>query len=217
MFDAQRVIVNIGQQVQSKLAVECTGHDWYHVMRVHRLAKYIAEAEGANLLVVELAALLHDIADWKFYGDEDAGPQQARTLLEIAEVNSTVVEEVCFIIKHMTFKGASVRQVALSLEGQVVQDADRLDALGAIGIARAFAYGGCKGNMIYDPHINPEQHTSFEQYKAGGVTTINHFYEKLLLLKDRMNTATGKQLSMKRHAYMEEFLNQFYTEWNGEI
>ena len=138
-------------------------------------------------------------------------------LLELVGVDDTIVKEICFIIKHISFKGAAVRQSALNLEGQIVQDADRLDALGAIGIARAFAYGGYKGHMIYDPHIKPVYHTSFEHYKGGSVTTINHFYEKLLLLKDRMNTVTGNRLAVHRHTFMEQFLKQFYDDWNGGI
>lgn len=170
--------------------------------------------EGADLLVVELAALLHDIADWKFAGgDETAGPRAAREWLERLGVPTDVTNHVCAIIAQMSFKGAGVQSTMPTIEGKVVQDADRLDALGAIGIARAFAYGGHRGSPIHDPDLKPVLHTSFEHYKAGRGSTINHFHEKLLLLKDRMNTATGRRLARERHEFMVEFLQRFEREW----
>lgn len=200
--------------VREMLPIDATGHDWHHVFRVRRNALAIAQAEGADPLVVELAALLHDIADHKFHGgDETAGPRTAEQWLASLDVPRALIEQVCEIIARLSFKGAAVAQEPLSLEGQVVQDADRLDALGAIGIARAFAYGGCKGRPLYDPEVPPEQHTSFEAYKKGAGPTLNHFYEKLLLLKDRFNTAAGRRLAQERHAFLVEYLRRFLEEW----
>jgi uncharacterized protein len=201
--------------VREKLPIDATGHDWHHVFRVRRNALAIATTENVDLLVVELAALLHDIADHKFHGgDETAGPRTARRWLEsLGGVPEQIIDQVCQIIARLSFKGAAVAQEPLSLEGQVVQDADRLDALGAIGIARAFAYGGSKGRPLHDPDVPPEQHSSFEAYKKGAGPTLNHFYEKLLLLKDRFNTAAGRRLAEERHAYLVEFLRRFLAEW----
>jgi uncharacterized protein len=202
------------EYVREKLPVDATGHDWHHVFRVRRNALAIGKAEGADLLIVELAALLHDIADYKFHGgDEKAGPEVARQWLAGLNVPADIVEHICQIISRLSFKGAAVTQEPLSLEGQVVQDADRLDALGAIGIARAFAYGGFKGQPLYDPEVPPEMHTSFAAYKKSGGTSLNHFYEKLLLLKDRFNTAAGRRLAEERHAFLEEFVRRFLEEW----
>jgi uncharacterized protein len=200
--------------VRERLPIDATGHDWQHVFRVRRNALAIANVEGADATVVELAALLHDIADHKFHGgDEHAGSRTAREWLEQLEVPRDVIEHVCQIIERLSFKGAAVEQEPLSLEGQVVQDADRLDALGAIGIARAFAYGGYKHRAMHDPAVSPEQHATFEAYKKGTGPTLNHFYEKLLLLKDRFNTAAGRRLAEERHAFLEEFLRRFLEEW----
>ena len=203
--------------VKEKLAGEGSGHDWWHVYRVWQNALHIAQQEEVDLFVVQLAALLHDIADHKFHdGDDTIGPKVARAWLEQFNVEEDVIEHVCQIIKDVSFKGAKVETPMHSPEGQVVQDADRLDAIGAIGIARTFAYGGHKGHLLYDPAISPEAHTSFETYKQSTAPTINHFYEKLLLLKDRMNTATGRALAEQRHQVMEDFLAQFFAEWNGQ-
>jgi uncharacterized protein len=202
--------------VKETLATDATGHDWHHVFRVRRNALEIGRAEGADLRVVELAALLHDIADHKFHGgDETAGPRVARQWLEQLAAPAELIDHVCQIIARLSFKGAGVKQEPLSLEGQVVQDADRLDALGAIGIARAFAYGGNKGRPLYDPEVPPTLHASFEAYKKSTAPTLNHFYEKLLLLKDRMNTAAGRRLAEDRHAFLNEFLRRFHAEWEG--
>jgi uncharacterized protein len=215
MFSS-RLIDRTADHVKARLSGDGTGHDWWHVHRVWKMAKRIGKAEGADLLVVELAALLHDIADWKAHdGDSEVGPKIARDWLGSLGVEPIVIEHVCQIIADISFKGASVKQPVLSLEGKVVQDADRLDALGAIGIARAFAYGGAKGRLIYDPAIKPMEHKTAEAYLQGGGTTINHFYEKLLLLKDRMNTATGRAIAEERHRFMEEFLRRFFDEWEG--
>ena len=203
--------------VKASLSGEGSGHDWWHTCRVWKTAQRIGRAEGVDLLVVELAALLHDIADWKAHdGDLTVGPEAARKWLLRLGVDRSVVEDVCRIISDISFKGARVEQPVLSLEGQVVQDADRLDAIGAIGIARAFAYGGAKGRLIHDPDVKPQQHQTAEAYLKSGGTTINHFHEKLLLLRDRMNTPTGRAVAEKRHQFMEDYLKRFDEEWEGE-
>ena len=203
--------------VKESLSGEGSGHDWWHIYRVRQNALAIAQHEAVDAFVVQLAALLHDIADHKFHdGDETVGPRVARAWLEQLNVEPAVIDHVCRIIADISFKGAGVDTPMHSLEGQVVQDADRLDAIGAIGIARAFAYGGHKNRLLYDPDISPEAHTSFDAYKNSQAPTINHFYEKLLLLKDRMNTPTARRLAESRHAFMEMYLQQFFAEWNGE-
>jgi uncharacterized protein len=205
------------EHVRGLLAGEGTGHDWHHALRVCRSALAIGREEGADLFLIELAALLHDVADWKFAGgDHEAGPRAARAWLSKLDVPQATIDHVCEIIASLSFKGAGVATPMRSLEGQCVQDADRLDALGAIGIARTFAYGGHKGQPLHDPDSRPELHATFDAYKRGGGSSVNHFYEKLLLLKDRMNTAAGKRLAAERHAYMERFLEQFLAEWAGE-
>jgi uncharacterized protein len=210
------LIDRTADHVRGVLAGEGTGHDWWHVYRVWKMAERIGRAEHADMLVVELAALLHDIADWKLHdGDSSVGPKAAKAWLDSLEVDAGVTEQVCRIIANMSFKGAGVEQSALSLEGKIVQDADRLDAIGAIGIARTFAYGGAKGRAIYDPAVKPVEHHTAEAYLKTDGHTINHFYEKLLLLKDRMNTATGRQIADERHRFMEEYLRRFFEEWEG--
>lgn len=203
--------------VRDLFRAEATGHDWWHIFRVWKTACLIGEAEGADLFTVQLGALLHDVADWKFHGGDDgAGPRKAREWLESRKVPETAIAHVCTIIREVTFKGAGVPTPASSLEGMVVQDADRLDALGAMGIARAFAYGGYKGHPMHDPEMPPRLHASFEDYKKSRGTTINHFYEKLLLLKDRMHTETARRLAEERHAFMEAYLRQFFREWEAD-
>jgi uncharacterized protein len=198
------------------LAGDSSGHDWFHIERVRNTALTIAREEGADLFVVELAALLHDVADWKFAdGDHTASPRAARRWLQSLPVAPAVIDHVEDIVATLSFKGAGVATPMKTLEGRIVQDADRLDALGAIGIARTFAYGGHKGQAMHDPELQPQLHGSFEAYKSNVGTTINHFYEKLLLLKDRMNTAAGKRLAAERHAFMERYLEQFIAEWQG--
>ena len=213
---AADIIVQTETHVRKLLAGEATGHDWFHIERVRRTALAIAREERADLFVVELAALLHDVADWKFAGgDHEAGPRQARHWLESLAVPAATIDHVAEIIAGLSFKGAGVASDMRTLEGQCVQDADRLDALGAIGVARAFAYGGHKGQPIYDPALPPTPHDSFDAYKKGSGSTINHFHEKLLLLVSRMNTPTGKRLAQERHQFMERFLDQFLAEWDG--
>ena len=195
-----------------------SGHNWFHIERVWRNAKLIAASESVDLLVVELAALLHDIADAKFHGgDEQIGPDTAKAFLATLPVNNYTVDHVVNIVAHISFKGGNHKQAFYSAELAVVQDADRLDAIGAIGVARAFHYGGYKNREIYDPAIAPDLQMTKEAYKNSQAPTINHFYEKLLLLKDRMNTTTGKKLALERHRFMEQYLQQFYSEWNGEL
>ncbi|WP_340201355.1 HD domain-containing protein [Ascidiimonas sp. W6] len=203
--------------VKETLADAEGGHDWFHTQRVFNNALLIANGEKADSLIVGLGALLHDIADSKFYdGDETIGPKIARTFLESVEAEETVITHVENIIKHISFKGGNEKQEFSSKELDIVQDADRLDAIGAIGVARAFNYGGFKNRSLYNPDIKPNLHMNREEYKKSTTPTINHFYEKLLLLKDRMNTKTGKQIAQQRHQFMEEYLKQFYREWNGE-
>lgn len=193
------------------------GHDWFHTLRVFKNSLLISKNEKVNDYIVALGALLHDIADSKFHnGDEAIGPQKAREFMFKIDVDSETIEHVVSIIENISFKGGNVTKSFSSIELDVVQDADRLDALGAIGIARTFNYGGFKNRKLYDPSIAPDMHMTKEVYKASTAPTINHFYEKLLLLKDRMNTKTGMQIAQSRHKFMETFLQQFYAEWNGE-
>ena len=193
------------------------GHDWFHIERVYKNAELIANGENCDILIVQLGALLHDIADSKFHdGDETVGPKKARFFLESKNVSENTITHVVNIIENISFKGGHEAKKFSSLELDIVQDADRLDAIGAIGIARTFNYGGFKNRAIYNPEIKPNLNMSKEEYKNSDAPTINHFYEKLLLLKDKMNTKTGKEIAAQRHDFMELFLNQFYAEWNGE-
>lgn len=193
------------------------GHDWFHTQRVYKTALAIAEQEKADLQTVALAALLHDIADSKFHdGDESIGPKKAEEFLLDQKLDSAAIDAVVNIIKHMSFKNSLEENTYDSLELHVVRDADRLDAIGAIGIARAFNYGGFKNRALYDPQITPKLNMSKEEYKKSAAPTINHFYEKLLLLKDLMHTKTGRQMAAGRHEFMENFLSQFYAEWEGK-
>ncbi len=194
------------------------GHDWFHILRVFNTSQLIAKGEEVDALVVSLGALLHDIADSKFHnGDETIGPKIAQTFLTGLSVEKQVIDHVLRIIENISFKGGNEAQKFKSKELDVVQDADRLDAIGAIGIARCFNYGGFKNRALYDPDIEPNLQMTKEEYKNSTAPTINHFYEKLLLLKDRMNTQTGRKIAADRHRYMETFLQQFYKEWNGEM
>ena len=203
--------------VKAKLENAEGGHDWFHIERVFKNAVLIAKNEDCDVTVVKLSALLHDIADSKFHeGDESVGPKIARDFLESENVDEEIITHVVHIIKNISYKGGNFEKKFSSLELDVVQDADRLDAIGAIGIARAFNYGGFKNRALYDPKIAPNSRMSKEEYKKNDAPTLNHFYEKLLLLKDKMNTDTGKQIAKERHRYMEGFLAQFYAEWEGD-
>jgi len=203
--------------VKQKLENAEGGHDWFHIERVYKNALLIAKDENCNLQIVQLGALLHDIADSKFHdGDESVGPKVAKAFLESQNVSEDTIDAVINIIENISFKGGNFEKKINSIELDIVQDADRLDALGAIGIARTFNYGGFKNRTLYDPEIAPNLTMSKEEYKNSQAPTINHFYEKLLLLKDKMNTQTGKQIAQQRHRFMESFLAQFYAEWEGE-
>lgn len=192
------------------------GHDWFHIERVFKNALTINQVEKGNELTVIFAALLHDIADPKFNnGDEELGPNIAETFLKSIAVDEAIIAHVKLIIQNMSFKNSFDGNAFTSKEMQIVQDADRLDAIGAIGIARAFTYGGYKNRVLYDPEIKPEQHLTKDTYKNTTAPTINHFYEKLLLLKDMMNTQTGKEIALQRHNFMLQYLEQFYKEWEG--
>ena len=194
------------------------GHDWFHIERVYKNSLLISKNENVDVFIVQLGALLHDIADSKFHnGDETVGPKVAREFLFNINVDSKAIEHVIKIIENISFKGGNEIQKFKSPELDVVQDADRLDALGAIGIARTFNYGGFKNRALFNPDIKPNLNMSKEEYKASSAPTINHFYEKLLLLKDTMNTEAAKKIAEERHQFMETYLNQFYKEWNGTL
>jgi uncharacterized protein len=203
--------------VKQKLENAEGGHDWFHIERVYKNALLIAQGEVCDVNVVKLAALLHDIADSKFHNDDETiGPKIAREFLKNENVDEATIQHVINIIENISFKGGNTKNTFNSIELNIVQDADRLDAIGAIGIARAFNYGGFKNRALYNPEIAPKLTMSKEEYKKSQAPTLNHFYEKLLLLKDKMNTQTGKQIAQERHLFMEKFLSQFYAEWDGE-
>lgn len=203
--------------VKKTLANAEGGHDWFHIERVYKNALLIAKTEPVDTFVVALGALLHDIADSKFHnGDESIGPKMARAFLSELDIDSKVIKHVVLIIENISFKGGHEPQQFRSPELDVVQDADRLDAIGAIGIARCFNYGGFKNRALYNPDIKPNLNMTKAEYKASNAPSINHFYEKLLLLKDLMHTKTGQDIALKRHAFMEQYLDQFYSEWQGK-
>jgi uncharacterized protein len=203
--------------VRKTLGQDATGHDWYHIDRVRKNALYIWKLEnsGGNAFVIEMAALLHDIPDGKLNESEEAGLKKLQSFFDGLSLNAAVVEEIITIISSISYKGGRAIQLP-SQEAKIVQDADRLDAIGAIGIARAFAYGGKKGQALFDPSIDVRLEMTLEQYRNGKSSTINHFYEKLLKLKDGLHTDTAKQMAEKRHQFMERFLQEFYNEWNGQ-
>jgi len=208
------VIGQIAKSVEELCHNDSSGHDWWHVHRVVNLAKLIGTTEHADLLLIETAALLHDLDDWKLGNSNQEDLPIARKLLTENGASIEFIERVIAIINEISFKGAGVETKPSSIEAMVVQDADRLDAIGAIGIARTFAYGGFKNQPLHNPVLKPNLHKDFEEYKNTRTSTINHFYEKLLLLKDRLNTNTAKELAIQRHRFMEQFLEQFYAEWN---
>ncbi|MGL5068190.1 MAG: HD domain-containing protein [Sarcina sp.] len=207
------VIENTIEFIKEKFCGEGSGHDWFHIERVYKNACYIAKREEADEYIVKLTALLHDVDDWKFSDDNKTSTSTVETFLSGQGVDNVDIEKITTIIKTMSFKGGVVNSTQNSIEGMIVQDADRLDAIGAIGIARAFTYGGYKGNLMYDPKVKPQDFKTLDEVKKKN-TTINHFYEKLLKLKDLMNTKTAKALAKERHDYMENFLETFYKEWN---
>ena len=213
----KEIIQNTITFVKDELADAEGGHDWFHIERVYKNALLISKKEDVDVTVVSLGALLHDIADYKFHdGDETVGPSKARNFLQSQNLSEEKIEHVVNIIQNVSFKGGNIDQTFYSKELDVIQDADRLDAIGAIGIARTFNYGGFKNRKMYDPDIKPDLNMTPEEYKISNAPTINHFYEKLLLLKDLMNTETGRTIAEDRHLFMEKFLKQFYAEWNGE-
>ena len=213
-----KLIENTVEFVKEKLKGAEAGHDWFHIERVWKLSEKIAETENCNHEVVELAALLHDIADPKFHnGDETIALKVSREFLESQQASEDTIEQVLFIIKNISFKNRGDVPQELPVELKIVQDADRIDAIGAIGIARTFNFGGFKNNLMYDPAVEPKLNMSKEEYKKSNGTTINHFYEKLLLLKDLMNTKTAKDLATERHQLMLNFLDEFYKEWNVSL
>jgi len=217
-MNKEQIIENTKTFVKKSLENAEGGHDWFHIERVLNNALHIVREEEADEFIVALGALLHDIADYKFHnGDEQVGPRVAREFLTSQDLPPEITEHVVNIINHVSFKGGNNIQEFYSPELAIVQDADRIDAIGAIGIARTFNYGGFKGRPLYDPEIAPNLNMSKEEYKNSTAPTINHFYEKLLLLKDRMNTPTGKAIAEQRHRFMQTYLDHFYAEWSGVI
>ncbi|MCF6167691.1 HD domain-containing protein [Lutibacter sp.] len=215
-MNKQQIISNTQTFVKATLKNAEGGHDWFHILRVWNNSKLIAQHENVDLFIVELGALLHDIADSKFHnGDETIGPKIASDFLKSQQISAKIIMHIEHIISNISFKGGNFKQKFTSPELDVIQDADRLDAIGAIGVARCFNYGGFKNRVLYDPEIPPKLNQTKEEYKNSKAPTINHFYEKLLLLKEKMNTQTGKKIAEERHTYMEVFLQQFYDEWNG--
>ncbi|MFN8461837.1 MAG: HD domain-containing protein [Anaerolineales bacterium] len=214
-MNQQEIIQQTADYIKQEFSDDSSGHDWWHIYRVWQTALHICEQEKADTFIVQLASLLHDLDDWKFNDSGDETPLRAQGWLDSLSLDPSTTDAVCRIIKHISYKGAGVENKMDSLEGFIVQDADRLDAIGAIGIARAFAYGGYKNRPLYDPTSSPQLHATFEQYKNSNSDTINHFHEKLLLLKDKMNTATAKRIAEQRHEVMMKFLDQFMKEWDG--
>lgn len=198
--------------IKQQFEDDASGHDWWHIFRVRNLALKIAELEGGDLYIIEMAALLHDLDDWKLVDNDEINKTEA--WLSKMNISNEIIKLILEIIEQVSFKGAGVETKANSLEAQIVQDADRLDAIGAIGIARTFAYGGNKNRLIYHPESKPELHKNFDAYKNSSAPTVNHFYEKLLLIKDRLNTQSAIRLAQTRHEFMTDFLTQFFNEWD---
>ena len=217
-MNKRNIIKIVEAKIRKKFEADSSGHDWWHMHRVRKTALVIAKKEKADPFIIELGALLHDISDFKFNnGDHMAGIGEAKRILKSAGADKHTIDQILHIIEHSSFRGAKGKNTMESAEGKIVQDADRLDAIGAIGIARTFAYGGWKERLMYDPKGKAHLHKTFEEYKKHpGASTIHHFYEKLLLLKDRMHTMTGKKMALERHRHMEKFLDQFFAEWNGK-
>ena len=216
-MNRNKIIQEVRKYVKKKLESEPTGHDFWHSWRVWKMARKIAKREGGNLFVIELASLLHDIDDWKFSGNIKTSSIQAKKFLKKLGIDKKVIQEVCYIIDNISFKGAGIKDKMQTLEGKIVQDADRLDVVGAIGIARVFAFGGFKKREIYNPSVKPKLHKTFKEYKKSKGTSINHFYEKVFLLRDRLNTKTAKEISKERYEFLKIYLKQFFKEWRVEI
>ena len=212
----ENILLEVATYVEQKLSGEGSGHDWWHIVRVRNMAKNLALAEGGDSFICQLAALVHDLVDDKLVADEGLGLAEVRDLLTRLGVRSDQTDQVLAIIQAISYKGGSQNHLDLTLEGQIVQDADRLDAMGAIGVARTMAYSGYHGRVIHDPEVAVRQNMTLEEYRSHQGTAITHFYEKLLLLKDLMNTKTAQELAKRRHAFMEAYLEQFFAEWDGQ-
>lgn len=212
------LVARVSRSVRRLMEGEGSGHDWWHVWRVWQTAERLARTERkADRVVVSLGALLHDVGDWKFHGgDEEAAPREAAKVLRQARAGGEIVDRVAQVCREISYKGAGVADRPTSLEARIVQDADRLDAIGAVGVARAFAYGGAKGRLLYEPGVKPVLHGSFAAYKKSKSHTINHFHEKLLLLKDRLHTREARRIARERHAFLGAFLKRFHAEWSGK-
>ncbi|MDG4513683.1 HD domain-containing protein [Streptococcus suis] len=215
-MDQTQIVQNVAKYVEEKMTGEGSGHDWWHIVRVRNMAERIAEAEGGNLFICQIAALVHDLADDKLVDDEKQALEAIRQLLSHQGCSESDIEAIMDIIQNMSFKGGQAHQRALSLEGKIVQDADRLDAIGAIGIARTMAYSGNKNRVIHNPNFQVREDMTVEEYRSTHGSAITHFYEKLLKLKDLMNTEAGKNLAQGRHDFLELYLQQFYQEWDGK-
>lgn len=216
-MDETGIIQQTARFIETEFASEGSGHDWFHVDRVRRMALRIGQLEGSDPFITEMAALLHDLDDWKLTGSENPHPSRAEKWLSECGVGKESASRILKVIEEVSYKGAGIETPVRSVEAAVVQDADRLDAMGAIGIARTFAYGGYKNRLIYDPAVAPVMHNDFHAYKNSTAPTVNHFFEKLLLLKDRMNTQTAKSIAGQRHRFMETYLEQFFNEWEIKI
>lgn len=214
-MDRKTIIQKTEQFIEPAFRSEGSGHDWFHIDRVRKMAVRIGKEEACDLFIVELAALLHDLDDWKLNSSQPSSGSKVKKWLDTIGVDGEIAVHILEIIDEVSFKGAGIETLVQSKEAAVVQDADRLDAIGAIGIARTFAYGGDKNRLIYDPEIIPVMHADFQEYKNSAAPTINHFYEKLLLLKDRMNTATAIGIAVQRHQFMVDYLAQFHEEWDA--
>ena len=216
VMDQAQIVQNVAKYVEEKTIGEGSGHDWWHIVRVRNMAERIAEAEGGNLFICQIAALVHDLADDKLVDDEKQALEDIRQLLSHQGCSESDIEAIMDIIQNMSFKGGQAHQRPLSLEGKIVQDADRLDAIGAIGIARTMAYSGNKNRVIHIPNLKVREDMTVEEYRSTNGSAITHFHEKLLTLKDLMNTETGKNLAQGRHDFLELYLQQFYQEWDGK-
>ena len=215
-MDRIKIIQKTATFIACEFASEGSGHDWFHVDRVRRLALRIGRTEGSEPFITEMSALLHDLDDWKMTGTNSHFPSKANKWLTDMEVEADIATLILKVIEDVSYQGAGTETPVRSVEAAVVQDADRLDAMGAIGIARTFAYGGHKSRLIYDPAVAPVMHPDFQSYKNSTAPTVNHFFEKLLLLKDRMNTMTAKSIAEQRHWFMESYLKQFFNEWEAK-
>lgn len=213
-MNKQAIVAETKQMVKERLMNEGTGHDWYHIERVWKMASKLAEKEQANSFIVEMAALLHDLIDDKLVSDTSQATQEVEYFLEGAGVSASDADRIMDIIQSISFKGGNGRKLTF-LEAQIVQDADRLDAIGAIGIARCFAYAGSKGDLLFNPELSVREEITEKEYREGPSSAIHHFYEKLLKLKELMNTETAKNMADERHAFMEEYLMKFFEEWEG--